>query len=67
MGIECTHGQNIFISDDPIEWCSIINNLVTNSIQRLEVGRQARAFCETHHDYINNAKLLSDEIEKRIK
>jgi glycosyltransferase involved in cell wall biosynthesis len=67
MGIDCTHGLNIFISDDPKEWGSIINNLVTNSTKRLEVGRQARTFCEANHDYINNAKLLSNEIEKRIK
>ena len=58
MGIDCKHEKNILISDKPMEWVSLINELIISSDKRKIIGKQARLFCAQNHDHVQLSNLL---------
>jgi polysaccharide biosynthesis protein PslH len=60
MGIPCSHGENIFISDNPEEWNDILHECVTNLSKVQEISLNARTFSLQEFDFISVAKKLLD-------
>lgn len=62
MGIECSHRENIYISDKPEEWISYINELVLSSEKREVIGKNARQYCFKYHDHNKLAERLINKL-----
>ncbi len=57
-GIGCTHGENILLADTPTEMAEAILHCFDNKPKMQEMGRQAKAFVNKHH----NIDKIIDEL-----
>ncbi|MFP4468836.1 MAG: glycosyltransferase [Bacteroidales bacterium] len=48
-GIDCSHGENIFLADTPAEMAEAILYCLSNKVVMQRMGRQAREFVKNHH------------------
>lgn len=62
MGIECSHEENILISDRYQDWIDYINELVQTPQKREMLGLNARQFCSDYHDFIKQANQLINKL-----
>lgn len=66
MGIPCTNGKNIFISDSSTEWVELIRKCV-NDIELVKtISKEARQFSESEFDHKLSAQKLIDAIKSNI-
>ncbi len=57
-GISCTHGENILLADTPVEMAEAILHSFDNKPKMQEMGKQAKAFVNKHH----NIDKIIDEL-----
>lgn len=62
MGLECTHGENIIISDQAEEWVTYLTDLVLSPETRERIGKKAREFCAQYHDHIKLSEKFLDKL-----
>lgn len=58
MGIPCTHGENIFISEYPQEWVAILSRCVSDLALLQSISHNARGFAAEAFDYVKSAEKL---------
>lgn len=64
MGIPCTHGENIFISESKDEWVSMIIRCIDDLELTRGISASARRFAKQEFDYKSAADKLTDAVSK---
>jgi glycosyltransferase involved in cell wall biosynthesis len=59
-GIECTHGQNILLADDPLSFSDAIISCINNPEMAVKLGNMARNYIIQYHDIKNIIPPLTD-------
>jgi glycosyltransferase involved in cell wall biosynthesis len=62
MGIPCSNGKNIFISDNSNEWVEVIGRCVNDIELVKNVSKKARLFAEAEFDHKLSAKKLIEAL-----
>lgn len=65
MGIDCAHGENILISEDPAEWQRFIEMLAVNREEFQRLKTNALKLIEEQHGFVRAAHRLLEEIARR--
>lgn len=66
-GISTSHGENIFIADDPAEFAGCVCDLVASKEYCLEIGKNARKFVVSHYDNETITRSLAGFYSKLIE
>lgn len=62
MGINCTHNENIFISDDSDEWITIISQCFGNMELANKISLNARRFAQKEFNYADSSEILVQSV-----
>ena len=61
-GLEAVAGKHVHVEDDPVAFAARICRLLTCAAERIEMGRQGRAFVESHHAWEASCARLDDVV-----
>jgi polysaccharide biosynthesis protein PslH len=66
-GLPVTHGKNIMLADDPVEFSNQVVRLLSDAEERKQISRAARELVESHHSWSAVVGVMSSALDEAVR
>lgn len=66
-GLPVTHGKNILLADDPVEFANHVLRLLSDTEQRKQISHAARELVESRHSWSAVVGVMSSALEETVR